>query len=138
MRSSRLKIANAIVDFEDIVGSFNRQHQQRFGFISDREIELVAVRMEGNKIGLRLPKTISIRSFTSPQSFTEQMVAIKNLETGHIDYQMTPVFDREILKAGDTVRGPGLIAGPLSTTMVEPAWKATMLNEGQLLLEKTG
>ena len=87
----------------DIVDSFNRQHQQRFGFISDREIELVAARMEGNKIGLRLPKTISIKNFTSPQSFTEQMIAIKNLETGCIEYERTPVFDRESLKAGDTV-----------------------------------
>ena len=132
-----IEIGGSVVGFEDIVDSFNRQHQQRFGFISDREIELVAARMEGNKIGLRLPKTISIKNFTSPQSFTEQMVAIKNLETGRIDYEMTPVFDRESLKAGDTVQGPGLITGSLSTTMVEAGWKATTLSEGQLLLEKT-
>ena len=134
--SQSVEIADPSDGFTEIVGSFNRQHQQRFGFTSDREIELVAARMEGNKVGLRLPKTNAIKDLTSPQSVAEQNVAFKSLETGCIDYQMTPVFDRESLNAGDTVQGPGLIAGALSTTIVEPGWKATLLSEGQLLLEK--
>ena len=135
--SQSVEIGDQSDGLEGVVDLFNQQHQQRFGFISDREIELVAARLEGNRIGLRLPKTIAIKNLTSPQSFAEQSVAIKNLETGCIDYQLIPVFDRERLNAGDIVQGPNLIAGGLSTTMVEPGWKATMLGEGQLLIEQT-
>ena len=82
-------------------------------------------------------KTISIEKSGAPQSVAEQNVAIKNLETGCIDYQPTPVFNRESLNAGDIVHGPNLVASALSTTIVESGWKATMLGEGQLLIEKT-
>lgn len=136
--SQSVEIGNESAGLERIVNLFNRQHQQRFGFISDREIEVVAARMEGNRVGLRLPKTSSIEQFTLPQASTEQSVAIKDLETGCIDYQLTPVFDRDSLNTGEIVQGPSLIAGGLSTTMVELGWKATMLGEGQLLIEQTG
>ncbi len=135
--SQSVEVDNLSDGFEAIVDSFNRQHQQRFGFISEREIEIVAARMEGNRIGLRLPKTTSIEKSGAPQSVAEQNVAIKNLETGCIDYQPTPVFNRESLNAGDIVHGPNLVASALSTTIVESGWKATMLGEGQLLIEKT-
>jgi 5-oxoprolinase (ATP-hydrolysing) len=123
---------------EGIVDLFNQIHQQRFGFISAREIEIVAARAEGKRTGLRLPKTTSIDHFASPKAGSEQNVAIRDPGTGCIDYQATPVFDRERLDSGDTVQGPALIAGALSTTMVEPGWEATMMTEGQLLMEQTG
>ena len=136
--SQSVEIGSESVGLEGIVDLFNRQHQQRFGFISDREIEVVAARMEGNRVGLRLPKTSPIKKLTLPRASTEQSVAIKDLKTGCIDYQLTSVFDRDSLNTGDLVQGPSLIAGGLSTTMVESGWKATMLGEGQLLIEQTG
>ena len=38
----------------------------------------------------------------------------------------TPVFDRNDLRAGDTIVGPALIREANATTMIEPHWSASV------------
>lgn len=117
-------------DFET---SFSDLHHQLFGFNSDRPLECVAVRIEGRLIGNRLSQT--------PRA------EVKRKRVGNRQRQMwqpspngplscsTDFFDRDELAPGDQIDGPAIIAGELSTTIVDPGWQACVMADGQILLE---
>ena len=48
----------------------------------------------------------------------------------------TPVYVREGLRPGDTIRGPAIIAEQNATTVVEPGWAATVTPLDHLVLER--
>ena len=45
------------------------------------------------------------------------------------------MFDRSALRLGDQVAGPAIVFNPLSSTIVDSGWQATVLGDGQLLME---
>ena len=48
----------------------------------------------------------------------------------------TPVFAREALAPGSAIDGPAIISESVATTVVEPGWRATMSERGDLVLER--
>jgi 5-oxoprolinase (ATP-hydrolysing) len=48
----------------------------------------------------------------------------------------TPVFDRESLGAGAAIAGPAILFDRISTTVVEPGWRASVDHSGALILER--
>jgi len=48
----------------------------------------------------------------------------------------TPVYDRSRLPAGARFTGPAVVEEGGATTIVPPAWAATVLEYGELLLER--
>ena len=46
------------------------------------------------------------------------------------------VFTRQQLAPGDTIVGPALIAEASSTTVIDPGWRAEVLSQGELLLDR--
>ena len=49
----------------------------------------------------------------------------------------TQVFYREDLRSGDVIVGPAIIKEPISTTVVEPEWRAVVTTQNHLVLERT-
>ena len=49
----------------------------------------------------------------------------------------TPVFDRAVLLAGDTLPGPALVREANATTVVEPGWTAEVTAQDHMLLRRT-
>ena len=46
-----------------------------------------------------------------------------------------PLYQRERLLAGAHLPGPAIIVEPLTTTIIDPGWDATVLSGGELLME---
>jgi len=130
----------------NLESSFRESHQRLFGFVTDRQIEVVAARVEGKKPGLRLealatsgpPRQITAqsqqpvwRNLSVEKPNPNQEASAENWEPVPVD-----VFDRGQLQSGDLIIGPAIVASSLSSTFVDEGWQATMLDEGQLLLER--
>lgn len=124
------------VNLSEINTRFATVHQRLFGFTSDRGLEVVAARVEGRREGSRLAMTKEINHQGSPSSTRQQPVWRWLAAQDELGGPMTDVFDREDLRPGDRVGGPALVAGTLSTTVVDVGWEATMLADGQLLLSR--
>lgn len=121
-------------DSGDLESKFKQVHQQLFGFNSNRPLEIVAARVEGRSIGSRLENTLAV----GPTSVRESNVSQPMWQSGPsgLVEVMTPVFDRGDLCTADKVLGPAIVAGELSTTIVDSGWAAVVLADGQLLLER--
>lgn len=121
---------------DEFVTRFEKQHHQLFGFTSNRPLEAVAVRVEGRMKGKRLSATNPIET-PSVIETSQYCSTWQNGPRGMVECQ-TAFFARDELRAGDQILGPALVAGELSTTIIDSGWCATVLSEGQLLIERDG
>ena len=48
----------------------------------------------------------------------------------------TPIYDRDVLRPGNRVAGPAIIAEATGTTVVEPGWRAEVTERGHLVLTR--
>jgi 5-oxoprolinase (ATP-hydrolysing) len=114
----------------DCRAEFLRQHQQLFGYVQQRSIEVVAIRVEATLPGQqyepagRLPYSQAVVA----QEFQDCVVG----ETP----RQVPLFDWRNLNCGDSIRGPALIADSMTTIWVDDTWDAVVLAARQLVLTK--
>ena len=52
------------------------------------------------------------------------------------DFRPTPVYARDALGPGMAIQGPALVCEAVTTTVVEPGWRAVVTERGDLLLER--
>jgi 5-oxoprolinase (ATP-hydrolysing) len=109
--------------------SFQRLHQERYGYVHEnRDLELVAVHVEA--VG-RVAPPIAPAQYLEARPVTSDQQRDVYFD-GHL--QQTSVHTRGDLAPGDRITGPALIADSLTTIVVQPAWHADVLSDGQLLL----
>ncbi|MEL0012318.1 MAG: hydantoinase B/oxoprolinase family protein, partial [Alphaproteobacteria bacterium] len=48
----------------------------------------------------------------------------------------TPVYERDALAPGAAIDGPAIVSEAVATTVVEPGWRATVTERGDLVLER--
>lgn len=111
---------------------FERQHRMRFGYLqADRDLEIVAFRVE-----------VVGRSRQQPPSSHRHSQPTAATTTDHRDAcfdtrrRSTPRFDRPRLQFGQQIVGPALISDPVSTIIVQPGWRAEVMQQGELLLTR--
>jgi 5-oxoprolinase (ATP-hydrolysing) len=105
-------------------------HAQQFGYRRDgRPIEIVAARVE--VVGT-LPEPQE-----SPLELIRRRPAPSTTAQAWFDgtAHPTPIFVRESLHPGDEIDGPAILCEPSSTVVVDPGFRATVLERGELLLE---
>ena len=136
MEASQTIQAPRSASTETLSASFLDAHQRLFGFVTDRPIEIVAARVEGRKAGVRLDATPTIEQVKRRRSRNHQLVWRQDSQSGDLIQKLIEVFERETIQPADQVVGPAIIAGALSSTLVDGGWEATMLVDGQLLLQK--
>jgi 5-oxoprolinase (ATP-hydrolysing) len=114
----------------NLISLFHIRHKQRYGYTHpDKSLELATIR-------------ITARGKSSQPDMQSEKVAVVSVEplasqrvrfAGHwID---TPLFRRVDLPLGAVVTGPAIISEAHCTTVVNPNWIATLLDQGELLLE---
>ena len=110
---------------------FRRQHRRRFGYVHDRTIEVVALRVEAILKGHRLAAVAPADRLRSlePNAFQQMFFAGVNYLAGE--------FERGMISAGDQIEGPAIVSDRYSTTIVDPGWSARCIGEGTLLIERT-
>jgi 5-oxoprolinase (ATP-hydrolysing) len=114
---------------EDFLTAFYRKHQQHYGYLQQRDVEIVAARCDGIVAGNRL----------TPLSIPQSFKARSKNESESLWYEGSVVrastWDRAELGSGDLIVGPALIADRHSTTIVDTGWQAKVLPGEILLLE---
>lgn len=120
------------VDFgspEQMQADFEAAHRQRFGFYSPERavvLEMLGVEAVGD--------TGQAPVAALPDGDGTARARIKL----HLDgtQQEVPLFARDSLTPGETIRGPAVITEPTGTNVVEPGWAARLDAMGNLLLER--
>ena len=124
-----------IVDYgsyDEMLNAFEAVHQQRFGFVSkDRALIVGTASVE--VIGTM--ERVSEEVLTTQQAPTPEPVAQSTIYSDAAEHQ-TPLWQREHLRPADQVEGPAVILEATGTTVIEPGWRAELMNSGQLLLER--
>lgn len=126
-----LNVSHSLEAAED----FHLQHEQLFGFADrNRQLEIVNVRVR-----LRAPAD----PFSFPEKVAERGDGSQALcgrkqiyfEDG---WSEAAIYDRELLRAGDTIRGPALIGEYTATTVLPPGCSLEVDRIGNLLISTFG
>ncbi|MEP9400479.1 hydantoinase B/oxoprolinase family protein [Sphingomonas silueang] len=117
-------------DADAMRSAFEGAHRARFGFVSpDRAIVVESVVVEAIVAGEPVtPVPLPPRGGGLPPPVGHVAVW-----TGGAEHR-TPVHDRADLRPGDRIAGPALIREAIATTMVEPGWRVTVGDGGELVL----
>jgi N-methylhydantoinase A len=106
---------------------FVHAHEQRYGYAMEGgAIELVNVRIVATEPVAR-PELADRRAGSDPRTGTREV-------TVDGDRIAVPVFDRELMGAGSSVRGPAVIAFADATCFVRPHWEGEIDEAGTLVL----
>ncbi|MEO8465900.1 MAG: hydantoinase B/oxoprolinase family protein [Gammaproteobacteria bacterium] len=113
---------------------FDELHARHFGFQADAQAALVAESVEleavvANRGDSAEPAHLPRARGRPPKLGTRRLWC----DGGWYD---APVYRRDALLAGATVRGPALIVEPHATTVVEPGWRATVHANATLVLTR--
>ena len=105
---------------------FEAQHRARFGFDGKGAILIDMIRVE------------AIADTREAMEGIVQIAAQAAPPVAQVDYagQDAPVHDRAGLSADSLIDGPALIIDPVSTTAVEPGWRARIDAIGNLILTR--
>ncbi len=113
---------------------FDELHARHFGFRADAEAVLVAESLELEAV------VASSSESAEPAPLPRATGAPAKVGTRRVwcadGWHDAPVYRRDALLAGATVRGPALIVEPHATTVVEPGWRATVHATGTLVLTR--
>jgi N-methylhydantoinase A len=110
--------------------AFVRTHEARYGYaIEDEIIELVSFRVVAS--GRRPPLRLNV----TPDPGADPTRPPRNVYFRNPGFLSTTAHLRYALPAGTVLPGPCILEEPGSTTLVEPDMHATVLPDGQLLIE---
>jgi len=111
---------------------YEEAHQRLYGYVhEDRPLEVVALRVEavGQSADTSLPgRHVDSRPATP--------VGRQTIYFDTKPYEAA-VYERESLRPGDLIVGPAIVVERLSTTIIDPGWRAEVLSDRQLLLTVT-
>ncbi|WP_428678698.1 hydantoinase B/oxoprolinase family protein [Sphingopyxis sp.] len=113
----------------DVASAFAAAFRQRFGYAPHDSLVVDRIRVELTETG-DAPATLqplAAAAGTPPETVTAWLAGgPRNI----------PLYQRGALAAGRTIAGPAIIIDALSTTIVEPGWRAEVQHEGTLLLAR--
>lgn len=124
---------------EQASAAFHALHEQRFGYSDPNErIQVVNVRLKAR--GRVEQPTLARHAGESgdhvPEPLLWQTVVFAG-EQGPTPYK-TPIYARDTLYAGTTLRGPAIITQYDTTTVVAPDWQLSVDSVGSLILQQEG
>jgi 5-oxoprolinase (ATP-hydrolysing) len=114
----------------EMEAAFATRHQAQFGFTGESGLIAEMIRVEAIAVGAN--DTIA---FALPETSGGPIAEV----ACHIDGKtlLTPLYSRETLAAGIRADGPAIILDPVSTTIVEPGWRAEVDAIGNLILTRS-
>lgn len=125
-------------NISDYKTEFVKSHQQQFGFVQSHSLVMIAsISVEAISSAHQLKQHSNGVNNSSPylsptMNATEQVSSYINGQWHKLD-----VYPRQQLSATQTITGPALILEDTGTIYLAPNWQARLLEDQQLLLEKT-
>jgi 5-oxoprolinase (ATP-hydrolysing) len=117
-----------------LTAMFEREYRVRYGFLMPgRALMIEAVGVEA--IGISETPDEAPPQF-APRTGPPQPLRTLSVYTDGA-FHDTPVFDRDLLVAGDCIAGPAILKERNATTVIEPGWSATLTPRNHLVLERT-
>jgi 5-oxoprolinase (ATP-hydrolysing) len=114
----------------DYIKAFEQQHQQQFGYLQNRGLELCSLQVVASDEADATPET---------ECF-EPMRQIEPRSTVSLDCCSGPiiagVIARDELCPGDFLSGPAMVYETTSTIVVDPGWELRVLPSGHLELRR--
>ncbi|MGB7300365.1 MAG: hydantoinase B/oxoprolinase family protein [Burkholderiaceae bacterium] len=110
---------------------FDAAHAARYGFVADSRvltIEMLAVEAIGETERVSDAGVIMASDLAEP-------LAVVSMHSGGGRCD-TPLFDRDLMPVGQTVKGPAIIVEKSGTNIVEQGWQATVNEFGHLIMER--
>ncbi|MEO0372966.1 MAG: hydantoinase/oxoprolinase family protein, partial [Pseudomonadota bacterium] len=114
----------------DMQAAFVDAHKQRFGFAPDTSDLIIDV-LVAEAIG----QTGEDVSLAEPAATELQSIPVSVCFEGN--WQDVPLVDRASLAPGQSIDGPAILTEPTGTNIIEPDWRATSAEGGNLILERT-
>jgi 5-oxoprolinase (ATP-hydrolysing) len=118
----------------NVVAEFERKYRQQYGFLMPGKplvVEAVAVEAVG-----RTHEVKDVVSLFPPRAGPLAPIRTKRIYTEGA-FRDAAVYDRLHLRPGDAIAGPAVIREDNATTVVEPGWRATFTERGDLVLERS-
>jgi 5-oxoprolinase (ATP-hydrolysing) len=118
---------------EDVMAAFEEAHRRRYGFVEAGKalvIESVTLEAVGH---MPQPDAAAPDALAGQERLEDETVQVF-MDGGWRDAKLV---DRASLAPGAVVEGPAIIAEPHGTNVIEPGWRATRTDRGDLLLERT-
>jgi N-methylhydantoinase A len=111
-------------DKDSVVARFHREHQRRYGYHhAGREIELVTLRLRARLLTAQ-PQSQPQSKVARQQTARKPSSRVAPVERApvflHDETVITPVFEREDLVPGQSMRGPAVITEYSATTVIPP------------------
>jgi N-methylhydantoinase A len=115
---------------KNIVESFHQEHQQRYGYHNrNAQVEIVNVRCRATGVTEKPPvETIAKRSGLEKLPTPGLQLVFDGCK------QRAAAYQRDDLRAGDSISGPAVVLEYSATTLIPPLWHARVDDYGQLLL----
>jgi len=114
----------------EVARAFAAAFRQRFGYAPHANLVVDRIRVELTETGdapAALPPP-SATAEAAPETVAAWLAGAQH---------SVPLHQRSALAPGRTVAGPAIIIDALSTTIVEPGWRAEVQSEGTLLLARS-
>ena len=123
--------------FPDLLKAFKDAHQQRFGYVPTGNESLVVERLE---VSVVAPATQSSQHFSlpnegwlpKPSANDEHRLA--KVHWPNLGWKLVPLYQRDRLAKGASLEGPALILETTGCIVLEPGWRASVDQQGSLLL----
>lgn len=119
-----------------VIDNFFDVHKQQYGHaFKDQITEAITVRVVASADVQKL----KLNKLEAGGSKNPDYAHLYDRDTFFDDGQsmLTPRYDRDRLKAEDTLTGPAVVTQHNSTTIIPPGYSATVLEVGDILIEKS-
>ena len=110
--------------------AFEAAYRERFGFLGEAPLVAEMIRVEAVLPGVA--DAVFDPALPARSAPPAEHVACFMAGAAH----ETPLYERAGLAAGFTAEGPAIIVDPVSTTIVEPGWRARVDAQGNLILDR--
>jgi len=117
---------------DDFIAAFHRAHEKRYGY-SDRTRGCEVVNVRARFTG-RTPKP-DLPAWKSGGRSAAAAIISKAPAHFHGRRQMTILYDRSRLRAGNRIAGPAIVTEYSATTFLPPEWFGQVDRNGNLILE---
>lgn len=120
---------------QHVIDNFYDVHKQQYGHaFKDQITEAITVRV----VASADVEKLQLNKLEKGGSKNPEYAHLYNRDTVFDDHKAvsTPRYDRGKLKSGDTISGPAVVTQHNSTTIIPPDYTATILEVGDILIEK--
>lgn len=121
---------------EQIVRDFHAAHRARYGYArEDKPVEFVTLFLKSMAVAAPFhyeKKPVGTEDPGKAEKARREVFIDEKVGAREI-----PVYERSLLMPGNVVKGPAIIEEPISTTYIQPTWKGTIDEMGNIIIRAT-